>query len=62
MKIYQVSGKFMLDPNYKNYPFDVQRFTIELRPKRGNFPFIVQPLKQELRAKAFRLGRLAGQG
>ncbi|MFZ1075170.1 MAG: amino acid ABC transporter substrate-binding protein, partial [Minisyncoccia bacterium] len=53
MKIYVVSGKFMLDPDYKSYPFDVQRFTIELRPKRGEFPFIVQPLRQDLRAKAF---------
>jgi hypothetical protein len=53
MKVYAVSGKFMLDPNYKNYPFDVQRFTVELRPKRGDAPFIVQPLKRELRGKAF---------
>jgi hypothetical protein len=53
MKIYTVSGKFILDPNYKNHPFDVQRFVIELRPKKGDAPFIVQPLKQELRNKEF---------
>ncbi len=53
MKIYLVSGKFMLDPNYKSYPFDVQMFTIDLRPRRGEFPFIVQPLQPELRAKPF---------
>lgn len=53
MKVYAVSGKFMLDPSYKSYPFDVQRFTIELRPKRGDAPFIVQPLQQELREKPF---------
>jgi hypothetical protein len=53
MKIYMVSGKFMLDPSYKSYPFDAQRFTIELRPKRGEYPFIVQPLQQELRDRAF---------
>lgn len=47
MKIYQVSGKFMLDPNYKSYPFDVQRFTIELRPKNGERPFIVQPIQKD---------------
>ncbi len=53
VKIYSVSGKFALDPNYKNYPFDVQRFSIELRPKKGEFPFIVQPLKRELRTRTF---------
>jgi hypothetical protein len=53
MKIYAVSGKFMLDPNYRNYPFDVQRFAIELRPRKGDAPFIVQPLKRELRHKEF---------
>ncbi len=51
MKIYQVSGKFMMDPNYNNYPFDTQRFSIDLRPKQGEFPFIVQPMQKELRQK-----------
>jgi Periplasmic binding protein len=46
MKIYKVSGKFMLDPNYNAYPYDVQRFSIDLRPRRGEFPFIVQPQEQ----------------
>ena len=53
MKIYAVSGKFTLDPSYKSYPFDVQRFTIDLRPRRGDTPFIVQPLQQEFREKPF---------
>ncbi len=53
MKLYQVSGKFMLDPVYNNYPFDVQRFAIDLRPKQGEFPFIVQPMQKELREKVF---------
>ena len=53
MKIYAVSGKFTLDPDYKSYPFDVQRFTIDLRPRRGDSPFIVQPMQQELREKPF---------
>jgi hypothetical protein len=53
MKIYQVSGKFTLDPVYKNYPFDAQRFSIGLRPKKGEFPFIVQPMQKELRQKVF---------
>ncbi len=56
MKIYAVSGKFMLDPNYRSYPFDVQRFTIDLRPKRGDTPFIVQPLEREFREKPFDAG------
>ena len=56
MKIYAVSGKFTLDPSYNSYPFDVQRFTIDLRPKRGDSPFIVQPLQQELRDKPFDAG------
>jgi hypothetical protein len=53
MKVYLVSGKFMLDPNYKSYPFDTQRFTIELSPKHGEQPFIVQPLDKELRRNTF---------
>ncbi len=53
MKIYEVSGKFMLDPDYTSYPFDVQRFGIDLRPKQGEFPFIVQPMQKELRQKVF---------
>ena len=53
MKIYQVTGKFLLDPVYKSYPFDVQRFSIDLRPKKGEFPFIVQPMQKELRDKVF---------
>ena len=53
MKIYAVSGKFTLDPSYNSYPFDVQRFAIDLRPKRGDTPFIIQPLQQELRDKPF---------
>ena len=55
MKIYQVSGKFMLDPVYRNYPFDAQRFAIDLRPKQGEFPFIVQPMHKELRDKVFEI-------
>ncbi len=53
MKVYQVSGKFMLDPDYANYPFDVQRFGIDLQPKKGESPFIVQPMQSDLRQNAF---------
>jgi hypothetical protein len=43
MKIYQVAGRFMFDPKFDNYPFDTQRFSIDIRPKRDDAPFIVQP-------------------
>ena len=49
MKIYAVSGKFMFDPNFGNYPFDTQRFSIDLRSKSGDTPFIIQPSPQRLR-------------
>jgi len=44
MKVYQVSGTFMLEQNYKSHPFDAQLFNVDLRPKKGEFPFIVQPM------------------
>jgi hypothetical protein len=49
MKIYQVSGRFMFEPRLANYPFDTQRFSIDIRPKRGDAPFIIQPPPQSLR-------------
>lgn len=49
MKIYQVTGKFVYSPDLRNYPFDTQRFSIDLRPKPGTTPFIVQPPPQQVR-------------
>jgi hypothetical protein len=49
MKIYQVSGKFMYEPQFRNYPFDTQRFSIDIQPKSSNAPFIVQPPPANLR-------------
>jgi ABC-type branched-subunit amino acid transport system substrate-binding protein len=49
MKIYAVSGKFMFNPNFGNYPFDSQRFSIDIRSKSGDTPFIVQPSPKVLR-------------
>lgn len=43
MKIYKVSGRFLFNPELSNYPFDTQRFYIDLQPKSGEAPFIVQP-------------------
>ncbi len=51
-KIYQVSGRFMYDPDLATYPFDTQRFAIDIRPKRGDAPFIVQPPPRSLRDQA----------
>ena len=49
MKIYKVSGRFLFDPQLANYPFDMQRFTIDLQPKNSEAPFIVQPPPLQLR-------------
>lgn len=43
MKIYHVAGRFMFSPRLASYPFDTQRFSIDIRPKKDNEPFIVQP-------------------
>jgi hypothetical protein len=52
MKIYHVSGRFLFQPELQTYPFDTQRFAINIRPKRGDKPFIVQPPPMDLRDTA----------
>jgi hypothetical protein len=49
MKVYRVTGKFLFEPRLLDYPFDTQRFSIDIQPKHGNAPFIVQPPPQNLR-------------
>jgi hypothetical protein len=49
IKIYSVSGKFMFRPDFGNYPFDTQRFSIDIRAKNGDAPFIIQPSPTSLR-------------
>lgn len=49
MKIYKVSGRFVFDPRLEDYPFDTQRFSIDLQPRRGDAPFIIQPPPVDLR-------------
>jgi hypothetical protein len=49
MKIYAVSGKFMFAPDFGNYPFDTQRFSIDIRARSGDAPFIIQPSPRDLR-------------
>lgn len=51
MRIYKISGRFLFDPRLDTYPFDTQRFSIDLQPKSGDTPFIVQPPPLELRDK-----------
>lgn len=49
MRIYAVSGKFMFEPQFSNYPFDTQRFSLDIRPKVGDAPFIIQSPPPRLR-------------
>ncbi len=49
MRIYRVSGRFRFNPNFGNYPFDSQQFSIDIQPKSGDKQFIVQPPPLELR-------------
>ncbi len=51
MKIYRVAGKFMFEPRLTNYPFDTQRFSINIQPKSGDTLFIVQPPPGVMRDK-----------
>ena len=51
MMVYKVSGRFVFEPELASYPFDTQRFSIDLQPKHGDAPFIVQPPPLDLRDK-----------
>lgn len=51
MKIYKVTGKFLFQPDLTGYPFDTQRFAIDVQPRRSDAPFIVQPPPLALRDK-----------
>ena len=52
MNIYLVSGKFTFEPRLDTYPFDTQRFAINIQPKSSDAPFIIQPPPHRLRDKA----------
>lgn len=49
VRMYQVSGKFTFEPLHASFPFDVQRFSIDIRPKLSEAPFVIQPPPQPLR-------------
>jgi len=51
MKIYKISGRFLFEPKLEQYPFDTQRFSIDIQPKDFERPFIVQPPPLKLRDK-----------
>lgn len=55
MRIYRVSGRFRFNPDFANYPFDSQQFSIDIQPKSGDKPFIVQPPPLALRDKVLRV-------
>ena len=61
MKIYKVSGRFLFEPDSATYPFDTQRFSINLQPKNGEAPFIVQPPPLELRDQSCGIGWLGSR-
>ncbi len=48
MRIYKVTGRFVFEPDLANYPFDSQRFSIDIQAKRGA-PFIIQTPPSSLR-------------
>jgi ABC-type branched-subunit amino acid transport system substrate-binding protein len=52
MKMYKIAGRFTFEPDLAGYPFDTQRFSIDLQPKRGDKPFIIQPPPPQLRDTA----------
>jgi hypothetical protein len=53
LRLYKITGKFMMQPDFSRYPFDTQLFPIELKPKNGDVAFIVQPPPAALRDRVF---------
>lgn len=49
MRIYRVAGRFLFDPDLSNYPFDKQRFSIDIQPRSGARSFVIQPPPDALR-------------
>jgi len=55
MRIYRISGRFRFNPDFANYPFDSQQFSIDIQPKSGDKQFIIQPPPLDLRDPALRV-------
>lgn len=49
MQMYKVAGRFRFTPDFSNYPFDKQQFSIDLQPRNSEKTFIVQPPPPKLR-------------
>ncbi|RIA55712.1 ABC transporter substrate-binding protein [Dichotomicrobium thermohalophilum] len=52
MRFYRISGRFRFNPDFANYPFDSQRFSIDIQPRSGDKQFIIQPPPLALRDPA----------
>jgi len=63
MRIYRISGRFRFNPDFANYPFDSQQFSIDIQPRSGDKQFIIQPPPLDLRDPALRVENweLSGQ-
>ena len=57
-----VSGKFMFEPRLANYPFDTQRFAIDIQPKSRRTPVHRPAAAGRLRDKDVGHGRLGSEG
>jgi ABC-type branched-subunit amino acid transport system substrate-binding protein len=55
MRIYRISGRFRFNPDFANYPFDSQQFSIDIQPRSGDKQFIIQPPPLDLRDPALRV-------
>ncbi|MBD1397737.1 ABC transporter substrate-binding protein [Pontibacter sp. JH31] len=53
--MYKISGKFLFEPDLRNYPFDRQRFSISFQPSSALYPFLVQPSPPETRDTVFQV-------
>ncbi len=49
MQMYKVAGRFRFKPDFSQYPFDTQQFSIDLQPRNSNKTFIIQPPPPNLR-------------
>lgn len=43
MRVYKIAGRFRFTPDFSQYPFDTQQFSINLQPRSSDKAFIVQP-------------------
>ncbi|MGI9475119.1 MAG: ABC transporter substrate-binding protein, partial [Hyphomicrobiaceae bacterium] len=49
MRMYKVAGRFRFKPDFSQYPFDTQQFSIDLQPKSGDKTFIIQAPPAKMR-------------